>query len=320
MAGPVEPVAHRGERIGSALATHDLVQKKQRQGPFPGVEIGAERLAGAFLTAEDIEKIVVDLVGDSQVPPERRRLGHTLPAGMPENGSQTTGHLKQHGRLSLDDAEVSLQPMPVPARLQRLLDLPRTDFAGRLRNQPADLRRRETTGHLQGLGKERVAEENSRGHPVLAGNRGGVVPQLGLVEDVVVHEGRQVDQLHDSRGPDHLFVEVALRVRSGQEQGDRSQALAAVPKGVVDEFAQLRLEIAAHRGEVLIQPAQEGSGSLEETKRRLRRIFPVLRSDQRHAIGTVDLVWGKASKALFSQEPGFTAGIAARSPGKSVGA
>src|SRR5436190_24395971 len=76
-------------------------------------------------------------------------------------------------------------------------DLARTNFPSRTRNHPTDLGVIKICRKIECLGEQTIAEQHAQGiSPAGVDRRLGPTP-LGLVHDVIVNEGGDMDQLDD---------------------------------------------------------------------------------------------------------------------------
>src|SRR5882672_150212 len=64
-------------------------------------------------------------------------------------------------------------------------------------------------------------------------------PGVGIVDDVVVHEGRRVDELHDRGVEDRAVTVVATETRRHQEHGGADP----FPAGSLDVLADFRNQL-----------------------------------------------------------------------------
>ena len=83
-----------------------------------------------------------------------------------------------------------------------LADFAGANFAGRAGHDAAEFRRRVIGREDEGVGEEGVAEEYGRMGTVGAIGRIAAMAGIGAVEDIVVHEGSQVDQFDDAGSAD----------------------------------------------------------------------------------------------------------------------
>src|SRR5712691_8997782 len=97
-------------------------------------------------------------------------------------------------------------------------------------------------------------------------------PQLGVVDDVVVDEGRRVNELDDGRVKDGAVAFVPAQTR-GHEQDGRANALAAARLNILADFwdeIDLRLHVP---GELAIDLLEVGANGLENLCERDRGFF-----------------------------------------------
>ena len=88
---------------------------------------------------------------------------------------------------------------------------------------------------MKGVGEEVVAQQDGGLVAPLGVDRGGMAPDHGLVEDVVVDERGRVNHLDDRRQDRMRGDERAARL-AGKQQQRRPQPLAAEVRGVIDEL------------------------------------------------------------------------------------
>src|SRR2546426_11908441 len=96
--------------------------------------------------------------------------------------------------------------------------------------------------------------------------------QLGVVDDVVVDEGRRVNELDDRRVKDGAVAVVPAQAR-GHEQDGRANALAAARLNILADFRDeidLRLHVP---GELAIDLLEVSANGLENLRERDRGFF-----------------------------------------------
>ena len=91
-------------------------------------------------------------------------------------------------------------------------------------------------GHGHRLRVEEVAEEDGDVVPPAAVHAAAAAAHRGLVDDVVVEQGRGVDELHDRGQEDGAVAAVAAQA-AGQEQQRGPDALAAALADVAADLA-----------------------------------------------------------------------------------
>src|SRR5713101_6246235 len=233
---------------------HPLEHGDERQRPLPLPEVGTDRLAKAVLIRDEVERVVRDLEGDTDVqavPREGGEVGGGEPAEQPADAAARGD---ERGGLLRDDPDV--------VRLGRdtaALELELEDF--RLGHR--DRRARQGLHH----GAIVVPHEHRERLRVQV-----ITDEDG---DVVVNERRRVEQLDGAREAHASRAAVAGQARAQQQQ-DRAKALAPGARNVAahlldqgDRRAQLstdlrldKLQVCADqtRDALLQDPFQGGRG------------------------------------------------------------
>src|SRR6266540_1433166 len=200
-------------------------QVQHRQGPDPGSQVAAWRLARHGGLGGDVEQVVAELEGAAdpfavlgeRLDHVRRRAGQA-PAEPAGGGDERAGLVGEHGQVVLDRVLAG----GGAAHLADLaLDEPGDgpgEHAGRLGAEPGR--------HLGGAGEQVVAGEHGHLVVVAGVGRAGAAAHLRLVHDVVVVEARQVRQLDGDRGADQPRVARIAGV-AGQQHQRGPKALAA---------------------------------------------------------------------------------------------
>src|SRR5438093_3649623 len=204
---------------------HPLEHGDERQRPLPLPEVGADRLAKAILIRDEIERVVRDLEGDTDVEAVPRE-GVEVVGGEPaEQPADATACGDERGGLLRDDPDV--------VRLRRdtaALELELEDF--RLGHRDRRARQGLHHGaivvpheHRERLRVQVVTDEDGGVVAPLRVRRRPSAAQRRLVDDIGVNERRRVKQLDDAREAHAPRAAVAGQARA-QQQKYRAKAFA----------------------------------------------------------------------------------------------
>jgi len=228
-------VEEAGEAVGVGAASAQQVE--DGEGMEAGAQVGAGLLAGDAGLGSDVEEVVTELEGDADsfailgqgLDDPGRRAG--------ELGAEAAGGGDQGAGLVGEDAEVVLDRVLAVEGAADVADLALDQPGDRVREDPGRLGA-EVGGELGGAGEQVVAGEDGDLVVIAGVGRAGAAPDLGLVHDVVVVEGRQVSQLDCGRCAGHLGLARVAEMGAEQHQG-RPEALATgtdeVAGGLLDE-------------------------------------------------------------------------------------
>ena len=191
------------------------------------------RLAGALDRAGHVEHVVEHLEGQADAPGERaERVGERARACDGHERSEPAGGLEQRRGLQLAAPQVALdrdvRGVGVLALQQLALGQRRAGVRERAQLRVVAVARElgERAREQQVAGGDRELAPGGRG------DRRVPAPQLGAVDQVVVHERRRVHEL-DRHGRAHqallalVGVRRAARRLGGEHDQQRAQALAA---------------------------------------------------------------------------------------------
>jgi len=219
-----------------------IEQHKKRQGELAAREVGAEGFADALFLPVKIGQIVVNLIGDAEMPAKRG--GGLDKTGLisGEARAELTRDAEELGGFQVDDAVVVGASDIGGAAAQGLHRFPRANPPRRCRHGEADLGRGELRGQMQRMGEKRVADEDGGAGTVNAGGGAPAAPHVGIVHDVVVHESGEMHELDDGRGAHEIGGEGVGPPPAAQENQRRPDALARGIDAVIRHRANLRLE------------------------------------------------------------------------------
>src|SRR5437016_5000852 len=233
----------------------------QRERPLSLAQVRADGLAEAVRIRHEVERVVGVLnrvPGVEPVAAERLALPRRKAAQQPADAA---ARRHERRRLLRDDAEVvGLRREPAPLQLE-LEDL---GLRHRHRRPCERLHHRPVVvahEHRERLRVEVVTDQERGVVAPLGVRRRPPTPERRLVHDVVVDEGRRVEQLDDAREPHAPRPAVAGQPR-GEQQEDRAQPLTAgacdVPAHLLDEpdgRIELALDLGLDRLEVVTDQA-----------------------------------------------------------------
>src|SRR5438445_3789831 len=242
--------------------------RDQRECPLSLAQVRADDLAQTVLVRDEVERVVRDLERDPDVEPVTGERLDLVGRETAEQRADPAARGHERGRLLRDDAEVvGLRREAAPLALE-LEDL---GFRHRHRGPRERLHHRAVVvahEHRERLRVEVVADQERGVVAPLGVRRRPAAPERRLVDDVVVDEGRGVEQLDHAPEPHAPRTVIAGQAR-GEQQEDRAQPLAAgardVPPHLLDERdrgVQLPVDLRLDRLEVLAD--QAGDALLED--------------------------------------------------------
>ena len=212
----VEPAQVELGQRGVALAGED-----QRQRHRAVEQVGAARLAGALRRAADVEHVVEQLEREADLA--RRRSGAArLLAALPAQARRSRRRTRTGARSSAGSARGSARsPIDVSKASWRWASSPRAS-ATEAAPSRADGALASRVGGELARTRARTAGRRprcARRGPGCGDHRRAAPPQRGRVEDVVVDQGRHVDQLDRRRGPDRRLARARRPRRAGRASG-----------------------------------------------------------------------------------------------------
>ncbi len=221
----------------------------QRQ--FSFFQIAPHGLAHHLLGSGEVQQVVLNLEGGADLEaelPHPARDGFARPGpGRPE----LTGQGDQGGGLAFDNVEVVRLGKIEPARGRHLEHLALADDRGDLPDAQGDGLVFERAAQVEGLGDEIVPQHHGR--LVAAAFVDGVTAaaEVGLVEHIVVNEGRHVDHLdHRGDGDRRLGEPLAGQRGVGRQGREKGQ-------GGAEHLAAVALDMGAELGD-----GPDGGGEL----------------------------------------------------------
>src|SRR5436309_165038 len=251
----------RPRRAAYRAAVVQGVDRDEGHVAFPKVGAGALPEAGAV--SDDVEDVVHDLKGDPQVQAVLADGVDVLEACAGNEADDLRARHDRQGRLPRDDVEVLLMRHGGVEGVPFLADLAFREGGARVGGQLDDLRV-ELAADPEGLDEQEVARDEGvlqsellvRGHAAAA--------HLAAVVDIVVDQGRGVDELQGRGEVDRLRGVHAAEGPEGEVGDHRPDALAARLDHVAgdvkeegflgnDALADLRLDKGHLRGHAKIQ-------------------------------------------------------------------
>ena len=193
-----------GEKLalggGQAFAEGD-----QRERNFAAGEIGAEGFADAGFGAEVIGKVVVDLIGDTEVAAKAGGGFGASGLGAGEFSAEETGDAEELGGLEVDDALVIGEGNVERAAAEGLDDLAGADAARGFGDGGADFGGGKLRGKVERMGEERITEQHGCNGAEFTGRRATAATNVSFVHDVVVHKRGEMDEFDDGGDADEVW-------------------------------------------------------------------------------------------------------------------
>ena len=229
-------------------------------------QVPAHRLAEGVFVTREIEQVIDDLERHADVDPvvpqrvlllaRRRRAEHAADLGRPG---------KQEGGLTADDVEVLFFAEIDDAVLGQLVDLAFDDAQGDVAEQPDDVEAVLGQRQRHRLEIQEVAEQHRDVVAPAGVHRLTAASQLRLVDDVVVHQRRGVDEF-DDRCVQHGAIAGVTRHPGRHQQHSRADALAAAVLDVAaDRRDQRHLRLDVTR-ELALDLAEIATNGLEQLR------------------------------------------------------
>ena len=164
-----ELAAMVGRRLGeqsadrrAGLRGRGREQADHGEGQLLLFEVGPQTLSRGLLLAPEVEDVVGDLEGDSEVTSEPFESPNRRLRAPRVVSSQPTGHSRQLGRLASDDREIVLFSQVEVATVIDLEHLPFADHVGGAADPAAGQRRLEGRGEVKGMCEQIVTQQNRR--------------------------------------------------------------------------------------------------------------------------------------------------------------
>src|SRR5271157_866449 len=155
-------LAEHSARVGGGRGIGGFEQANHGECQLLLLQIGAQALAGQSFLAPDVQDVVGNLEGDSQVTTIAVEcLGRGL-VGPRVVGTQPAGDCGQLGRLALDDREIRTLIQIKVAALMDLMHLSLADPVRRAADPAARQSRIERGRQVECVGKKVISEQDSR--------------------------------------------------------------------------------------------------------------------------------------------------------------
>ncbi len=193
-------------------------------------EVVADVLAELLGIAAIVEGVVDQLEGDAEMLAVVREGRLDLGGGARDDCRDLRAGFEQPRGLAVDDFHVPDLGRVRVAGVHELHDFAGSDRVGRVGHDADDARRVERGHHLESARVEEVADQNRGGIPERIVRRLAAPPAGRLVDDVVVQQGRRMDELDERGGLDVGRIPVAPAALDGQHDEQGTQALAAAAR------------------------------------------------------------------------------------------
>ena len=210
------------------------VEKRKRHLAF--AKVGAEVLADVARDARVVEHVVDDLEG---VAKRERVFAHgrfVLFGTVRNRGGHLGARFEEAGGLSLDHFEVALFVDRRVMGVHHLLHFAFGEGVGRVGERLHDAQVPRADHHLEGARIEKVAHEDRDAVAPEGVGRGFAAAHGAFVDDVVVHEGRRVEQFDRGAEIAVKFPFIAERAADEHQEGG-AHALAARVDDVLADLA-----------------------------------------------------------------------------------
>lgn len=304
-----------GVAEGGGAGCGELVQVEQDgQGVFAVGEVGAECFAGACFVAGEVGDVVEDLVGGSEVASVSGTGVGVVGVVCGEVCAEAAGEFKEFCCLEADDAVILFECEAGVTALGILVNFAGADLACCSGDVVADVGGWVAGGEREGVGEERIAEQDGGVRAVAGGGGGGVVAQTGAVEDVVVDECGEMDEFDDGGCAHECRVRRGTVHPAGVKYECGTEAFAVVGEGIGDEiahggleFAYLREEKGVELPDVCVERREEcvarmGAGGLMRVRRGV--VGGCVRHGARHGR---DGVWEGKRECFLGGRRGYAA-------------
>ena len=224
------------------------VEKRKRH--LALAQIGAEVLADVARDARVVEHVVDDLEG---VAKRKRVFAHgrfVLFGAVRDRGGHLGARFKEAGGLSFDHFEVALFVDRRVVGVHHLLHFAFGERVGGVRERLHDAQVPRADHHLEGARIKEVSDEDRDAVAPEGVGRGFAAAHGALVDDVVVHEGRRVEEFDRGAEITVKFPFIAERAADEHQEGG-AHALAARVDDVLADLAHagyVGVELLANDG------------------------------------------------------------------------
>ena len=221
------------------------VGEDHRQGHLAVAEIVADALAHSRRVGRIIDDVVDQLEGDAEVAAVALERDLRFLAGFGDDRRDAAGGGEQRGGLGADDLEILLLAGIDPPLRGQLLDLAFGDHRRRVTEDLEDLQAAVLDHQLERAAEQEIADQDAG--RIAPDEVGGALAAAGAgaVDDVVVEQGRGVDEL--DRGGE-LVVAACRNSRAGCAQARVSIGRMRLPPPAIRWPASsgIRRDLALH--------------------------------------------------------------------------
>jgi hypothetical protein len=237
--------------------TISLEGMDQRKRHFSFLKVLADGLAKFIFAGDVVQGVVGDLKGRTEPQAESGQGVDLLLGGAAQDRARGTGRRHEDGCLFLDDGQVFRFGDVDVAAFNELKDLAFGHDIGRGGHELDDGQIVIIGHELEGLGVEKVADQDARCIAPDVVGRDLPAPGFGLVDHVVVQKRRRVDEFDYSRQGVTFLPPVTAQIGADQKQ-QRPEALTAAADEVLDDFgnqadlgAQVKIHAFLHTLEII---------------------------------------------------------------------
>lgn len=188
-------VGNAGEFVRFEVLQH----VDQREGELPFLQIGPECFSRIFFSSKEVETIIIDLVGHSQMIAIGAEGLCPMSRAFVESRRGFAGDAEQGTGFHSDDAEVFGQGEFEIEPALHLQNLARTDFIGGVSDELIDFAHREGSAKAEGMCEKAITEQHGEIGTPFAKEGGFGTTDFCVVEDVIVNERGQMDELDNHR-------------------------------------------------------------------------------------------------------------------------
>ena len=185
--------------VGAAPLPFLLDQADSRERQLPVAQVTADRLAERLPVGREVEQVIDELERDAEIEAVVAQRRALLRRRVGQPATDLGRAAEEVRRLPLDDVEVIRLGDIDVTRFRQLVELSLDHPSRHVAQQADHVDRVVGERHLHRLDVEVVAKQNGDVIPPPRVDREAAAAHVGFVDDVVVHQGRGVDVLHDRR-------------------------------------------------------------------------------------------------------------------------
>ncbi len=192
--------------------------KHHRQGDLAFAEIVAAFLAHRFRIGSVIQHIIGQLEGNAEIEAESGQRLFLQPGPSGHHRAEPGGSSEEGGRLGGDDIQViGFRGCRIIGRGQ-LKNLALGDDGGGIGKDIENIEGAVLDHQLEGSREEKIAYQNAR---LVAPERvggGAAAPEIGIIDHIIMKQGRGVDEFHRGRQPEMTVSAIAAKLRAAQKK------------------------------------------------------------------------------------------------------